>query len=110
MAQAAEGRRAADAARAQARVAMASAREARANARVNMRMGVENMRRGAEQLRQESRRLEDPAYRARQIRENAERGNTVTDAELQAAGRRMPAQAAEMERNAAELAARADDA
>ena len=89
---------------------MEAGRRAQADARVNMRMGVVNMRRGAEQLRQESRRLEDPAYRARQIRENAAGGNTVTDAELQAAGRRMPGQAADMERRATELAARADDA
>ena len=75
-----------------------------------MRMGADNMRRGAEQLRQESRRLQDPTYRARQIRENAARGNTVTDAELQAAGRRMPGQAAEMERRADELEARSNDA
>jgi len=99
----------AEQARASARVAMASAHEARADARVNMREGAANMRRGAEQLRQESRRLEDPAYRAQQIRENAARGNTVTDAELQAAGRRMPGQAADMERRAVELAARAED-
>ncbi len=106
---AAEGRRTAERAQAQARVAMDSARRAQADARVNMRAGVVNMRRGAEQLRQESRRLQDPAYRARQIRENAARGNAVTDAELIAAGRRMPGQAAEMEQNADELAARAED-
>ncbi|MFC5342434.1 M56 family metallopeptidase [Brevundimonas staleyi] len=107
LAHAAEGRRVAAEARANA---MADARRARADARVNMRLGAENMRRGAEQLRQESRRLEDPAYRARQIRENAARGNTVTDAELQAAGRRMPGRAAEMERRADELEARSRDA
>ena len=107
LAYAAEGRRIA----AEARIhAMAEARRAQADARVNMRTGAENMRRGADQLRQESRRLEDPSYRARQIRENAERGATVTDAELRAAGRRMPGQAAEMERRAAELEARAGDA
>lgn len=109
LAQAAEGRRQAAEAQAQARVAMASAVQARADARVNMRMGAENMRRGAEQLRQESRRLEDPSYRARQIRENAERGNTVTDAELRAAGRRMPGQAADMDRRADELEARSNE-
>ena len=107
LAYAAEGRRIAAEARTHA---MADALRARADVSVNLRAGAENMRRGAEQLRQESRRLEDPSYRARQIRENAERGARVTDAELRAAGRRMPGQAAEMDRRAAELEARAGDA
>lgn len=89
---------------------MEGAREARSNARVHMREGVVNMRRGATRMREESRRLGDADYRARLIRENAERGNTVTDAELRAMAPRMLRQAAEMERRADELAARANDA
>lgn len=109
LAHAAEGLRTAARANAQARVAMEGAREARANARVHMREGVVNMRRGATQMREESRRLGDADYRARQIRENAERGNTVTDAELRALAPRLLRQADELERNADELAARAED-
>lgn len=110
LAQAAEASRSADAARAQARVARAEAVRARADARVHMRSGAVQMRQGAEDMRRESRRLNDPEYRARQIRENAERGHTVTDAELRALAPRLLRQADELEQRANELAARAEEA
>jgi beta-lactamase regulating signal transducer with metallopeptidase domain len=108
LANATEARRSADAARAQARVAREGAARARADARVHMREGAVQMRRGAEDMRRESRRLNDPEYRARQIRENAERGNTVTDAELRALAPRLLRQADELDQRADELASRAD--
>ena len=73
-----------------------------------MREGAVQMRNGAEEMRLEARRLRDPAYRAQVIAENRARGQTVTDEELQAAARRMPAQADELERNAARLEARSE--
>jgi hypothetical protein len=61
------------------------------------------MRKSAQDLRSEAVRLRDPAYRARQIAENRTRGNRVTDAELLAVAASLPAQADEMDRDAARL-------
>lgn len=73
-------------------------------ARIQMAQGAEQMRKGARDLRAEAVRLRDPAYRARQIADNRARGNEVTDAELRAVAAQMPAQADDMERQAARLA------
>lgn len=96
----AEARVAADGARVQAAAAREEARKAMARARIEMRKGADEMERGARHMREEAARLRDPAYRARQIEENRARGNTVTDAELIDLSRRLPEQAAEMERQA----------
>lgn len=77
--------------------------------RIDMARGAEQMRAGARQMREEAARLEDPAYRAKQIADNRARGQTVTDEELKAVARRMPAQADEMERQADRLERRAAD-
>ena len=61
----------------------------------------------ADDMRQEAVRLRDPAYRAQQIERNREQGNTVTDAELIALSPRLVERAAELDRRADELAARA---
>lgn len=65
------------------------------------------MRSGAAQMREEGRRLSDPAYRAEQIAKNREQGRTVTDEQLRDLSHTLPQRAAEMERRADELAARA---
>lgn len=78
--------------------------------RQEMAKGAEQMRAGARQMREEAHRLRDPAYRAQQIAENRARGQTVTDEELQAVARRLPAQADEMERQADRLQERAREA
>lgn len=77
--------------------------------RIDMARGAAQMRAGARQMREEAARLEDPAYRAKQIANNRARGQTVTDEELKAVARRMPAQADEMERQADRLERRAAD-
>ena len=77
--------------------------------RIDMARGAAQMRAGARQLREEAARLRDPAYRAQQIADNRARGQTVTDEELKAVARRMPAQADEMERQADRLERRAAD-
>lgn len=94
-------------ARAQAGVARQHAAREMANARVHMARGADQMVAGAEQMREESARLRDPAYRATQIERARERGDTVTDAELQALSPRLATQADELERRAVELRERA---
>lgn len=119
-AQADVARRVADAARVgaeQARIAGEQARrmgeqardQARrqmANARVQMAHGADQMRHGAQQMREEAVRLHDPAYRAKQIAENRERGNIVTDQELRDLADRLPEKAKDLDRRADELEAR----
>ena len=58
-------------------------------------------------MRQEAPRLRDPAYRAEQVAKNGEQGNAVTDAELLALSPKLVERAAEMDRNADEMANRA---
>ena len=58
-------------------------------------------------MRQEAARLRDPAYRAEQVAKNREQGNAVTDAELLALSPKLVERAAEMDRNADEMANRA---
>lgn len=77
--------------------------------RLDMARGAAQMRAGAHQMREEAIRLRDPAYRAKQIAENRARGQIVTDEELKAVARRMPAQADEMERQADRLERQAAD-
>ena len=60
-------------------------------------------------MRREAVRLRDPAYRAEQIARNREQGNIVTDAELIALGPKLVEQAADLDRRAEELAARAKE-
>jgi hypothetical protein len=72
-----------------------------------MTQGADQMVAGAGQMREESVRLRDPAYRATQIERARERGETVTDAELQALSLRLPTQADRLERRAVELRQRA---
>lgn len=98
---------AAASARAQAGVAREHAARDVANARVHMAQGADQMVAGAGQMREEAVRLRDPAYRATQIEEARARGQTVTDAELQALSLRLPTQADRLERRAAELRERA---
>ena len=62
------------------------------------------MHRGAENMRQEAMRLRDPAYRVEVIARNRERGANVTDAELIALSPTLMERAAEMDRNADEMA------
>lgn len=107
--QVAAARAEADRARAQAEVARESARREMATARIQMRAGSDQMHDGARQMREESARLRDPAYRARQIEESRQRGQTVTDAELQALSPKLATQADELERQAERLRARADE-
>lgn len=102
---------------AQARVARRHAGQARAEARRQMALartqmagGADQMDAGARQMREEAARLRDPAYRARQIEENRERGNEVTDAELQALSRSLPQRAVELEQRARELRERSRNA
>jgi beta-lactamase regulating signal transducer with metallopeptidase domain len=94
-------------ARAHAGVARERATRELANARVHMAQGAEQMVAGAEQMRQQSVRLRDPAFRAEQIERARERGETVTDAELQALSPRLATRADELERRAVELRDRA---
>ncbi len=108
-AQATEARADAEDARIRARAVMHHAAQSMAQARVSMRNGAEQMRRGAENTRREGRRLADPAYRAEQIAENAERGNIVTDEELRVLGPRLIEQADDLERQAEDLAAQSRD-
>lgn len=61
-------------------------------------------------MRQEAVRLRDPAYRAEQIARNRAQGRTTTDAELIALSPRLTERAAELDRRAVELAARAKGA
>jgi hypothetical protein len=65
-----------------------------------MAHGADEMERGATEMRETSRKLRDPAYRAEQIARARERGDTVTDAELQALVPRLARQADELERQA----------
>jgi len=58
-------------------------------------------------MREEAVRLRDPAYRAEQIARNREQGNIVTDADLIALSPKLVERAAELDRRAEELAARA---
>lgn len=58
-------------------------------------------------MREEAVRLRDPAYRAEQIARNREQGNIVTDADLIALSPKLVERAAELDRPAEELAARA---
>ena len=104
---AAPTRQAARSARAQAGVAREHAARDVANARVHMAQGADQMVAGAGQMREEAVRLRDPAYRATQIEEARARGQTVTDAELQALSLRLPARADALERRAVELRERA---
>jgi beta-lactamase regulating signal transducer with metallopeptidase domain len=99
----------AEAARARSHAAVAREQAARevANARVHMAQGADQMIAGAGQMREESARLRDPAYRATQIERARERGETVTDSELQALSLRLPAQAERLERRAVEMRERA---
>lgn len=101
---AAESRRIGEEARKAAERAQAVAMK---QSSLDMAKGAEQMRAGARQMREEAHRLRDPAYRAQQIAENRARGQTVTDEELKAVARRLPAQADEMERQADRLAERA---
>ena len=78
-----------------------------ANARVHMGRGADQMVAGAEQMRRESARLRDPAYRATQIEEARARGETVTDAELQALSPRLATQAERLDERAVALRERA---
>lgn len=105
--QAAEGaRRAGEQARLAGERAREEARRQVANARIHMADGAVQMRRGAKQMREEGQRLRDPAYRARQIAENRERGNIVTDEELRDLSEKLPEKANDLERRADELEAR----
>jgi hypothetical protein len=98
-----------DAAQAEARAGIARARAARnvAGARVNMNRGADQMAAGAARLREQSALLQDPAYRATRIERARERGQTVTDAELQALSPRLATRAEGLERRAVELRERA---
>lgn len=95
-------------ARLEAEGARETARRAMADARVQMRAGSEQMHQGAREMREESARLRDPAYRTRQIERARERGETVTDAELQALSPKLATQADELDRQAVRLRAQAD--
>ncbi|ATC34392.1 peptidase M56 [Caulobacter vibrioides] len=101
---AAEARRIGEEARKVGEIARVAAMK---QAYLDMARGADQMRAGARQMREEAHRLHDPAYRAKQIAENAARGATVTDEELQDVARRMPAQAETMEREADRLEQRA---
>lgn len=94
-------------ARVQAGVARQQAVRAMADARVNMAHGADQMVAGAEQMRRESARLRDPVYRAEQIQSAHDRGDTVTDAELQTLSIRLAGQADRLERRAVEMRERA---
>ena len=72
-------------------------------ARVEMSRGADEMDRGADNMRTSAQRLRDPAHRAEVIAENAARGNVVTDAELIELSRRLPEQAADMNRQAQQM-------
>lgn len=80
--------------------AQQQARIAMREARVEMSRGADEMDRGADNMRASGQRLRDPAHRAEVIAENAARGNVVTDAELIELSRRLPEQAADMNRQA----------
>lgn len=96
----------ADHARAAAAEAQAHAAAARAEARVRMAGAADQMDAGAREMRQAAERLRDPSFRAEQIRENAERGRTITDQELRDMIPRLIEQAAQMEAQAGQLRAR----
>lgn len=94
---------------AQTRAGIARERAERnvAGARVNMTRGADQMAAGAARLREQSALLRDPAYRATRIERARERGQTVTDAELQAMSPRLETRAVQLERRAVELRERA---
>lgn len=94
-------------ARARGAEARDAATRAMADARVRMAEGADNMDRGARSMREEAVRLRDPAYRARQIEENRERGHDVTDAELRDLADKLPGQADRLEAQAREMRDRA---
>lgn len=94
-------------ARAEAASARQQATAARREAARHMAEGADDMLAGAREMREEAARLEDPAYRADQIARNRARGEIVTDAELRALAPRLREQADAMERQAAEMRARA---
>lgn len=73
------------------------------NVRREMAAGADSMVRGAQEMREEAGRLRDPAYRARKIEEQRERGHTVTDQELVDAIPKMLAGADRMEEGAARM-------
>ena len=74
-----------------------------------MRVGADQMREGAAQMRREGARFSDPAYRAKAIEEARGQGRTLTDAQLQALGPRLMAQADRLEERASRLAERTLD-
>ena len=78
-----------------------------AEARVEMARGADQMRAGAADMRREAERLQDRGYRERIIAENRARGQTTTHEQLLDVARRLPAQAADLERNAAAMEAQA---
>ncbi len=94
---------------AQTRAGIARERAERnvAGARVNMTRGADQMAAGAARLREQSALLRDPAYRATRIERARERGQTVSDAELQAMSPRLETRAVQLERRAVELRERA---
>ncbi|MBU2167214.1 MAG: peptidase M56, partial [Alphaproteobacteria bacterium] len=97
----------AERAHAEAGVAREQAAVARREAGRQMAEGAEQTLDGARQMREEAARLEDPAYRADQIARNRARGEPVTDAELRALAPRLRHQADALERQAADMRARA---
>ena len=114
--QALGARRQAEAARQQGERSGAMAAQARGQA-VRARHDAQNqrlvataqMREGAVQMRREGARYSDPAYRAKAIAEARVHGRTVTDAQLQAIGPRLMAQADRLEDRASGLAERGAD-
>ena len=103
----------AKAAKAEAKSAKAWGAEAKAQALVDgalqMNNGALEMMKGASELRSEAEKLGDPAYRQQQIAVSAARGQTVTDAELQALIPKFKAKADELDQKARELQARASE-
>lgn len=83
--------------------AQQQAQVAMRQARVEMSRGADEMDRGADNMRASAQRLRDPAHRAQVIAENRARGNEVTDAELIELSRRLPEQAADMNRQAQQM-------
>lgn len=93
---AAEANKAADHARKAGVIAMRKGAD-------EMMRGADEMERGARQMEQEAVKLRDPAYRRKQIAENARRGHVVTDRELIAAIPKMKKGAEEMREGAVEM-------
>jgi beta-lactamase regulating signal transducer with metallopeptidase domain len=79
-----------------------------AQARVQMAAGADQMVRGAQQMRETAIKLRDPAYRAEQIEEARQRGETVTDQQLLDAIPGMLSGADEMEAGARTMRAQGD--